>query len=58
MQMIGWQNVEADGESLRSLDPARAMSAKGAGRSENVEYRRKQGEGRRPLKASISDHHS
>jgi hypothetical protein len=50
----GWQdhemprNVEADGESLKSLEVACGTSDKGAGRSRDVEYQRRQGQGRIP----------
>jgi hypothetical protein len=50
------QNTEADGESLKSLDLVRGTSAKGAGRSRDVECRKRHArgrrEGRRPLNAS------
>jgi hypothetical protein len=43
----GSRNVEADAESLRSLDIARGTSAEGARRSRDLECRRRQRGGRR-----------
>jgi hypothetical protein len=55
----GIGNVETKGERLRSLDIASWRSAEGAGRSRDVDYRRRhrrrRREARRPLNASISD---
>jgi hypothetical protein len=45
--MTGLRNVEANGESLRSLDVAGETSAEGAGRSRHVECRRRHRQGTR-----------
>jgi hypothetical protein len=44
--MTGSQNIEVDGESLRSLDVAGETSAENAERSREVECRRRQRRGR------------
>jgi hypothetical protein len=60
--MTGSRNVEAKGESLRSLDGVGGTSAEGAGRSRDLEWRRRHRRGRREghrlLNASISDRHT
>jgi hypothetical protein len=62
ISMTRWQNVEAKGECLRSLDVGDRTSAEGARRSGNVECRRRHTRGRREvrraLNASISDPHA
>jgi hypothetical protein len=60
--MTGSQNVEANGESLKLFDEAGGTSAEGAGRSRDVECRRRHRGGRREaprlLNASTTDHHT
>jgi hypothetical protein len=41
ISMTGSRNVETNGEGLRSLDGSRGTSAEGAGRSRDVECRRR-----------------
>jgi hypothetical protein len=62
IRMTGSRNVEANGESLKSLDVARGTSDESTGRSRGVELRKRQRgggkEGHWPLKISISDRHT
>jgi hypothetical protein len=60
--MMGPRNVEANRESLRSLDAAGETSAEGAGRPRDIDCRRRHKRGRREARRqfnhSISDRHT
>jgi hypothetical protein len=60
--VMGSRNVEPNGKSLRSLDAAGGTSDEGAGRSRDLDCRRRHKRGRRearwPLNASIFDRHT